>query len=85
MRSAFLIFFVTTIALGQNGVQAPYERVLIPLMIATPVPGAYGSQWKTELFIRNESDQGVAILPGTVWRNDNVGTLPAAQHHSVHR
>ena len=69
------------VAYGQNGVQAPYERVLIPTMIATPVAGAYGSQWATQLVVRNESDDGVAITP-TPYGGTIATWAPYAPHSS---
>jgi hypothetical protein len=48
---------------GQGHVQSPYERVLVPIIIQTPVPGAFGSLWQTTLTVRNESDQAVEITP----------------------
>ena len=58
---AFLCVIVlcTTSANAQG--QPPYERVLVPVVITQPVAGAHGSQWMTELVMRNESDQAVDI------------------------
>lgn len=55
-----LIFFPLSL-LGQIE-QAPYERVLIPVLLGEPVAGAFGSQWTTDLVIRNESDEYVWII-----------------------
>jgi hypothetical protein len=33
-----------------------YERVLLPVVSASPIIGINGSRWITELTIRNESD-----------------------------
>ncbi|MGZ4808063.1 MAG: hypothetical protein ACXV7D_01935, partial [Thermoanaerobaculia bacterium] len=41
--------------------QAPYERVLIPIMSTAHVPGAYGSLWAPFLTIRNDSDSQVVV------------------------
>jgi len=59
---AFVVF-APYAALAQ-GVQFPYEKVLIPIFNGNFVPGAYGSLWSTELIARNESDQFVEI--GTI-------------------
>jgi hypothetical protein len=41
-----------------------YERLLLPLVITDlTVPGAFGSQWTTELTIQNASDETVLIDP----------------------
>jgi hypothetical protein len=40
-----------------------YERVLLPLSgtTRTPIPGAFGSQWKTSTVVVNDSDRAFAI------------------------
>ncbi len=38
-----------------HGAQAGYVRVLLPLYIAQPVAGAYGSLWQSELVMHNAS------------------------------
>lgn len=44
--------------------QAPYERVLVPIFIKTPVPGAFGSLWATEFVARNEAAAIVEVAVG---------------------
>jgi hypothetical protein len=65
MRIASVALSISlAIAVGveaQPVLQPPYERVLVPVVVAAPTPGAYGSIWQTELVARNESDQGVVI------------------------
>ena len=48
------------VAYGQV-IQAPYERILLPIALSPPIAGAHGSQWASELVIRNESDEGLVI------------------------
>jgi hypothetical protein len=50
-----------SLAYGQAPIQAPYERVLIPIVVNGP--GAFGSQWSTTLVVRNESEQPLVISP----------------------
>lgn len=38
-----------------------YERILIPVVIPTEVPGAFGSLWTSHLTVHNDSDRVVAI------------------------
>src|SRR5260370_24935128 len=38
-----------------------YERVLVPIFLRQPLPGAYGSLWTTDLWIRNNSAEPVDI------------------------
>ena len=62
-----LVSFIAAVGVlnvqAQGHVQAPYERVLVPIIIESPVPGAFGSLWQTTLTVRNESDQAVEITP----------------------
>src|SRR5947207_12562294 len=40
---------------------ASYTRVLIPIYLAQPIPGAFGSVWTSELAMHNSSTQSVFI------------------------
>jgi hypothetical protein len=44
---------------GETG----YQTILLPLYIDDALPGAYGSLWKTELWLRNNGSNPVAIAP----------------------
>jgi hypothetical protein len=44
---------------------ANYERYLIPVVAAEPLPGAYGSRWATTLYFRNDGDTPVDAFPLT--------------------
>jgi hypothetical protein len=44
---------------------AAENRVLVPIFISAPIPGAFGSVWTTELTARNDSDRGVEVGPLT--------------------
>lgn len=48
-----------SLALAQ---ETPRERVLLPLA-AFDVPGAFGSRWSTELWIRNDTDRPILVVP----------------------
>jgi hypothetical protein len=48
----------TTTAFAQ---QAPYERILVPILILTATPGAFGSLWQTTLIGRNEGDVDATV------------------------
>jgi len=65
MRISLVALFISLVsAVGveaQPPLQPPYERVLVPVVVAAPTPGAYGSVWQTVLVTRNEADQGVDI------------------------
>ncbi len=58
------VFLVITAVPAPAQLQPPYERVLVPIFIATPVPGAFGSLWATELIARNEAASLVEVTVG---------------------
>lgn len=41
--------------------ETPYERVLLPIYFPGVVPGAYGAQWQTDLWIHNGNSGPVPI------------------------
>jgi hypothetical protein len=45
--------------------EAGYEQVLLPVYLDGIVPGANGTQWRTDLWIRNNSSKNVALAPWT--------------------
>ncbi|HYK01845.1 MAG TPA: IPT/TIG domain-containing protein [Thermoanaerobaculia bacterium] len=45
--------------------EAGYEQVLLPIYLDGVVPGANGTQWRTDLWIRNNSPQNIALAPWT--------------------
>src|SRR5882672_3571807 len=60
-RLALACYLGVTAAAHAQGFQPPYEKVLVPVMVTSPLSGAYGSLWTTQLVARNESDQYVEI------------------------
>lgn len=42
---------------------ADYERYLIPVLTAEPLPGAYGSRWSTSFWIRNDGPETADVFP----------------------
>jgi hypothetical protein len=57
----FLATFYAAAGIAQPISQPPYERILVPISIVEPIPGAYGSMWVTELKGRNNSNQGAVV------------------------
>jgi hypothetical protein len=55
-----LAFALAFGALAQEA-QPPYERVLIPIVVNTPIAGAFGSLWQTFFTVRNDADQAVVV------------------------
>ncbi|MEO8382200.1 MAG: IPT/TIG domain-containing protein [Acidobacteriota bacterium] len=43
------------------GPEADYERVLLPVWWKDSVPGAQGTQWRTDFWLRNDGENGVRI------------------------
>lgn len=78
----FLALFAVTQAMAQFP-QPPYERVLVPVIIADPLAGAYGSQWITDLVVRNESDEQVTITP--IVTNGCVASCQLTPAHTLYR
>jgi hypothetical protein len=59
--------------------QFPFEKILVPILITEPAPGAFGSLWTTELVARNESESGVEVI-NTVGL---CGTCPVNGAHTT--
>src|SRR5712691_7997574 len=80
---AVAYFLIFTPAAYAQGVQFPYEKVLIPILTSSILPGAHGSLWTTELVARNESDQYVEIgtIIGPCQIECPVGQSPHATFH----
>lgn len=51
----------TTLSAQTDGVD--YEKILLPVVLFQPVPGAAGSLWTTEFWVRNGAVQPVSIYP----------------------
>lgn len=63
-RVAVVVAVLTSFAaLAQREDPSRYERFLLP--IHTQTSGAFGSQWRTALFMRNESDATLDAFPLT--------------------
>jgi hypothetical protein len=43
--------------------EAVYEQVLLPIYLNEVEPGANGSQWRTDLWIRNNSPKAITLAP----------------------
>ena len=40
-----------------------FERVLLPIILNSEVPGAFGSRWTSDLLVRNDNDEPVIVTP----------------------
>lgn len=45
------------------GAEAGYERVLLPVYLEEKAPGAFGSEWQTDFWIRNNGTEPVRLAP----------------------
>ena len=59
----FLLFSIPVA--GQDRNPADYERYLIPVLTGPPLPGAYGAQWQTTLWLRNDGATTLDAFPLT--------------------
>lgn len=46
-----------------EGIEAGWEQVLLPVYLDGTVPGANGTQWKTDLWLRNDGNEAVSLAP----------------------
>lgn len=60
-RLLAVLIFLAALAYGQQPPQFPYERILVPIVLSQPVPGALGSLWSYELMGHSESTEPVNV------------------------
>jgi hypothetical protein len=68
-RTLILLVLLTTAAASAQPLapqqivlsQEPYERLLVPLVLQVPLPGAYGSLWVSHLVVRNDSSEPIVF------------------------
>lgn len=46
-----------------GGADAGYEQVLLPIYLKNPAPGANGTLWRTDFYIRNDGNTPVQLAP----------------------
>ena len=54
--------------------ESAYERLLLPIYLDGTVSGANGSRWRTDFWLRNNSDRGLTLAP---WPCPDGGACPA--------
>jgi hypothetical protein len=64
MRTVSTFFALALISgsVSYSGAQETYERVLLPVTTMTAIPGAFGSSWITDSWIRNEATTSVKVF-----------------------
>ncbi len=68
------------LVLCTDAVAQEVERVLVPIYVPSPIPGAFGSQWVSDFRIHNASDRPVTIEnfgPGCHFDPCPPGGVPA--------
>lgn len=58
----FAVVFTAPALLAQDP-SLQYTRVLLPIVLKTPIPGALGSLWTTEFLVSNTSAAPVSVFP----------------------
>lgn len=53
--------------------EASYERILLPIHLNAPVPGANGSRWRTDFWLRNNGGARLTLAP---WPCPDGGVCP---------
>lgn len=62
-RPIVLLFVFALIAIANSaGAAVPYVRILLPLYLAKPVPGAFGSVWQSQFAVHNGSDSRSYVI-----------------------
>jgi hypothetical protein len=60
--AAFTILALSlTFATPLHASDHPFEKLLVPLIVPNPLPGAFGSQFVTRLMVHNDRDQPVRV------------------------
>ena len=57
MLATLLLLAISTTSLPE------FERILLPVVVYEPIPGAHGSLWQTVVTIRNASDETLTHYP----------------------
>jgi hypothetical protein len=81
LRSPGAFYYVPSLV--QQLDPAFYEPVLIPVIYSGP--GAYGSQWDTEVVLRNENDYQLTLPEGSIFSVSCGIILPCAGRPLPHR
>lgn len=66
LRFALVVLAWIAPAAGARAQEPELRRVLVPLFVHEPLPGAYGSLWATDLWVGNPSSEDV-VVQGVVW------------------
>ena len=62
VKPPLLLLLVSGFLVASGVAAQPFERILIPTVAADPIPGAYGSQWVTEVAGRNTGSGGARLF-----------------------
>lgn len=59
-----LLLILLVCCASVNAQEVEFEKIMFPIALRQPVPGAYGSLWKTEVWVRNGGQNPVMIVTG---------------------
>ena len=63
-RLSLLSFALAISLFAAPGGAVEFERVLLPIILNSEVPGAFGSRWTSDFLVRNDNDETVIVTPG---------------------
>lgn len=77
-RAALMIVGTASLVAPMGAETLTYERVLFPVLVEEPLPGAYGSLWATDAWIANPESVGIEVN-GVLWTCylPECGNVPA--------
>lgn len=61
---SLLLFVLMVCSASVNAQEVEFEQILLPIALRETIPGAYGSLWKTEVWVRNDGQNPVEIVTG---------------------
>jgi len=62
-RVSLLLLLVLLVCCSSvNAQEIEFEQILIPIALREAIPGAYGSLWKTEVWVRNDGQNPVEVV-----------------------
>lgn len=57
-----LLLIVVVCCASVNAQEVEFEQIMLPIALRQPIPGAYGSLWMTEVWVRNDGQNSVEIV-----------------------
>jgi hypothetical protein len=85
MKRALPLLVLLLLPVVAQGAREPTYRVLLPVFFDQPVPGAFGSMWKTAYAVNNSTPHGFHVdwCPGSEDPFFDVCTLPLISNAAI--